>query len=69
VIIFQKNIKIIKNKMNNSREEYDKRKIRYFLKDNCPFCTNLKENNEKILFKNNFWIVIKNKYPYFNCSK
>jgi len=54
--------------MKNLREEYDKRKIRYFWKDNCPFCTNLKENNE-ILFENNFWIVVKNKYPYFNCSK
>ena len=46
-----------------TREEYSKRKIRYFTKENCPFCTDL-ENNE-IIFETEKWIVAHNKYPYF----
>lgn len=47
-----------------TREEYDKRKIRYFTKENCPFCSDLEEANE-VIFKTKFWKVVYNKYPYF----
>jgi len=48
-----------------SREEYAKRKIRYFTEKNCPFCSKEIENNNEIIHKTNYWKIIYNKYPYF----
>jgi len=55
--------KIKKNGIQKSREEYAKRKIRFFTEENCPFCTEL--NKKEILFSSKFWIIAYNKYPYF----
>lgn len=47
-----------------NREEYDKSKV-YFTRDNCPFCDKDILINEKILFITDYWIIVYNKYPYF----
>ena len=46
-----------------TRKDYEKAKP-YFDKDNCPFC--LKLNKNEIIFSTEFWIILKNKYPYFD---
>lgn len=47
------------------REEYQNLKV-YFTKENCPFCAkDLKETHE-ILFETSFWIIVFNKFPYFD---
>lgn len=47
-----------------NREEYDKSKV-YFTHDNCPFCDKDLSKKNKILYISDFWIVVYNKYPYF----
>lgn len=50
-----------------NREEYQNSKI-YFTKENCPFCAEDFRKNHEILFESKFWMVVFNKYPYFDES-
>lgn len=44
------------------RKDYDKNKL-YFTEFNCPFCTEF--DKKRIIFENDFWIVVKNLFPFF----
>ncbi len=49
-----------------TREEYHKKlnwKERYWLED-CPFCTNIKEQEGHIIWKWKCWYIMHNMYPY-----
>jgi hypothetical protein len=46
-----------------TRDEYAKRKIKFFTKENCPFCTDLDKN--EVIYETEKWIIAYNKYPYF----
>lgn len=48
-----------------NREEYQNSKI-YFTKENCPFCSKDFKETHEILFESKFWMVVFNKYPYFD---
>lgn len=48
-----------------TREEYHKKIWEdIYLKDNCPFCTNIKEQEWYIIWKWKYWFIIHNIYPY-----
>lgn len=48
-----------------TREEYHKKKWKHiYSKNNCPFCTNIKENEWYIVWKWKYWFIIHNRYPY-----
>ena len=49
--------------MLSKRELYDKQK-KYFILENCPFCTKL--DKKRIVFETKYWIVMKNANPYFD---
>ena len=49
--------------MLTKRKKYDNKKY-YFTLDDCPFCTKLVK--EKIIFKSEYWFVMKNDNPYFD---
>lgn len=51
-----------------NREEYKKSKV-YFTRDNCPFCDKGLLIDDEILYITDYWIIIYNKYPYFDDKK
>lgn len=48
-----------------TREKYHEIKWKkVYWKDNCPFCTNIKEQEWHIIWKWKYWFLIHNLYPY-----
>lgn len=51
-----------------NREEYDKN-MTYNTKENCYFCSENLPNTNEILHITDFWIIIFNKFPYFEYDR